>query len=76
MTDPKHGRYSMTKKTMTLALAVLLGLFTPMAASAMWLGDKAPLFTAESTTGEVKMEDFLGKKYVVLAFYFFVNTPA
>ena len=66
----------MIRNVLLLCFAVGLITLGPGAANAVWLGDKAPLFTAESTKGEVKLEDFLGKKYVILAFYFRVNTFA
>lgn len=37
-------------------------------------GDQAPPFTAQSTQGEISLEDFAGQKHVVLALYFAVFT--
>jgi peroxiredoxin Q/BCP len=66
-----------------MSARVLLGcicafamLLAPLAAQALGVGDKAPLFTAESNQGEVTLDQYLGKKNVVLAFYFAINTPA
>ena len=48
---------------MLLALGASQGL-------ALQVGDKAPTFELPSTTGEkVKLDDYLGKKSVVLFFY-------
>ena len=48
-----------------------------LAASAINVGDKAPEFSAPSSTGkEIKLSDFAGKKHTVLFFYIgaFTNT--
>jgi peroxiredoxin Q/BCP len=48
-----------------------------LAASAVNVGDKAPEFSAPSSTGkEIKLSDFAGKKHTVLFFYIgaFTNT--
>jgi hypothetical protein len=48
---------------MLLAIGVSQGF-------ALQVGDKAPMFDLQSTTGEnVKLDDYLGKKSVVLFFY-------
>lgn len=39
------------------------------------VGEKAPPFQARSTRGEIGLADFLGKRHVVLAFYFADFTP-
>ncbi|WP_019120022.1 peroxiredoxin [Brevibacillus massiliensis] len=39
------------------------------------VGAIAPLFTAESTCGEVRLADYIGKKNVVLIFYPRDHTP-
>ncbi|MFM1655365.1 peroxiredoxin [Brevibacillus sp. B_LB10_24] len=39
------------------------------------VGASAPLFTAESTCGEVRLADYIGKKNVVLIFYPRDHTP-
>ena len=48
----------------------------PLSVYAVGLGDKAPLFTAASDKGEVSLNDYLGQKYVIISFYFAINTPA
>ena len=48
-----------------------------LAASAINVGDKAPEFSAPSSTGkEIKLSDLAGKKHAVLFFYIgaFTNT--
>ena len=50
---------------LTLFLAAL-----PAAALAVEAGERAPDFEAESTMGTIKLSDYLGKKNVLLAFYF------
>ena len=55
---------------------VLVGfLILPSMAHALGVGDKAPLFTAESTQGTISLESYLGQKHVVLAFYYADFTP-
>ena len=39
-------------------------------AAALEVGDAAPAFEAESTTGTIRLSDYQGKKNVLLAFYF------
>ena len=53
-----------------LALLFLLLVSVPLAALAADTGGNAPDFEAESTMGTVKLSDYLGKKNVLLAFYF------
>jgi len=50
----------------------LLGplLFLPLQAFGLSVGEKAPLFEAPSTHGTIRLADYLGKKPVILAFYF------
>jgi len=50
-------------------------LMLPSMASALTVGDKAPPFDAESTEGTISLENYLGKKNVVLAFYYADFTP-
>ena len=50
-------------------LAALLSLAVSHAA-AVEVGDPAPAFEAQSTTGTPRLADFHGKKNVLLAFYF------
>jgi hypothetical protein len=50
---------------------LLIALFLlPFQALGLAVGEKAPLFEAPSTHGMIKLGDYLGKKHVVLAFYF------
>lgn len=61
----------------TLYVIVLCTLlFTlPRMSYALNVGDKAPLFTAESTEGTMSLQSYLGQKHVVLAFYYADFTP-
>ncbi len=59
-------------KSLATAAMVALG---SVGAHALEVGEKAPLFEAASTRGTVRLADFLGKKSVVLAFYFADFTP-
>ncbi|UCF88536.1 MAG: hypothetical protein JSV70_09040 [bacterium] len=65
----------MIRRSLFFILATALCLF-PAAAKAVGIGDKAPLFTAVSDKGEVRLGDYLGQKNVILAFYFAINTSA
>ena len=51
-------------------------LVAPGSALAVSVGDKAPGFTVISNKGEVSLDEFIGKKNVILAFYFAINTSA
>lgn len=42
---------------------------------ALQVGNRAPLFEALSTHGTIKLQDYQGRKHVVLAFYFADFTP-
>ena len=57
-------------KWMVLTLIALFVAASPPAAAALEVGQPAPDFEAESTMGAVKLSDYLGKKNVLLAFYF------
>lgn len=50
-------------------------LFATMTAQALEVGQKAPLFSAESTQGEVSLAAVLEGKVAVLAFYYAAFTP-
>jgi peroxiredoxin Q/BCP len=52
------------------ALAVL-----PGGALALEAGDPAPPFEVDSTAGSIRLEDYLGKQNIVLAFYYADFTP-
>lgn len=66
----------MSGNTILIFLCISAMFLTPAAAQALSVGDKAPMFTAESNQGEITLDQYLGKKNVVLAFYFAINTPA
>jgi cytochrome oxidase Cu insertion factor (SCO1/SenC/PrrC family) len=64
----------MTNRWRQFTIALLVGgmllAFGASQGLALEVGDKAPTFDLQSTTGEnVKLEDYLGKKSVVLFFY-------
>ena len=65
----------MKRTALMLCLAVWV-MLAPASAPALGIGDKAPLFTAESDRGKISLANYLGEKYVILAFYFAINTPA
>ena len=65
----------MTRALLFMFFAVGVALI-PIGAQAVGIGDKAPFFTAGSNKGEVSLENFLGQKYVIIAFYYAINTPA
>ena len=50
-------------------LAALLSLAVSHAA-AVEVGESAPAFEAQSTSGTIRLADYHGKKNVLLAFYF------
>jgi thioredoxin-dependent peroxiredoxin len=64
-------RRSVIKGLFTMALVTL----SSIAAHALEVGEKAPLFEARSTRGVIRLADYLGKKDVVLAFYIADFTP-
>jgi hypothetical protein len=39
------------------------------------VGDRAPLFNAESTSGTISLQSYLGQKHVVLVFYYADFSP-
>jgi peroxiredoxin Q/BCP len=47
----------------------------PSISLALNVGDSAPLFDAESTEGTISLQNYLGQKHVVLAFYYADFTP-
>jgi cytochrome oxidase Cu insertion factor (SCO1/SenC/PrrC family) len=56
--------------TIALLVGGMLLAFGASQGFALEVGDKAPTFDLQSTTGEhVKLDDYLGKKSVVLFFY-------
>ena len=64
-------RQSIVGALMTLILA----MGAPLAADAVEVGEKAPLFEGASTMGDIRLTDYIGKQHVVLALYFAVFTP-
>jgi peroxiredoxin len=56
-------------------LAAVVFLSLPLQALALAVGERAPFFEGASTQGAVNLSDYLGKKVVVLAFYFKDFTP-
>ena len=49
---------------------ILAALLFPLLAASADVQDKAPDFEAESTKGTIRLADYLGKKNVLLAFYY------
>ena len=64
----------MRRKLVFVLAAALILLASPVLA--LSVGDRAPDFTAQSNRGEVSLADYLGKKNVILTFYFAIYTPA
>jgi len=62
------------KKFLVALFSIFLILF-PVLATALEVGDKAPQFEAISDKGPISLQDYRGKKNVVLAFYFADFTP-
>lgn len=50
-------------------------MWGPVESFALTVGDKAPLFSGESTQGKIQLTNYLGKKNVVLALFFAAFTP-
>ena len=61
-------------KLVLVLVAALILVTSPVLA--LSVGDQAPAFTAQTNQGEVSLADYLGKQYVILAFYFAIYTPA
>jgi hypothetical protein len=65
-----------TRKSMVLFWFIALTLlWIPGKTFGLDVGDNAPLFSGKSTYGTTQLEDYLGKKNVVLALYFAIFTP-
>lgn len=62
-------------KRILVALLISLATFIPGMAMALEVGTPAPLFEAISDKGPVSLQDFRGRKNVVLAFYFADFSP-
>lgn len=52
-----------------------LSAMSSIGARSLDVGEKAPPFEAPSTSGTVRLADYLGKRNVLLAFYFVDFTP-
>ena len=66
------------KKSKIVILAWFIAMNTllaPAVSFALDVGDKAPLFSGNSTEGQIQLTDFIGKQNVVLALYFAIFTP-
>lgn len=50
-------------------------LSAPKMSYALKVGDKAPLFDAESTMGTISLKSYVGNNNVILAFYYADFTP-
>ena len=61
-------------KLVSVLAAALILVASPVLA--LSIGDQAPDFIAQTNQGEVSLSDYLGKKNVILAFYFAIYTPA
>jgi hypothetical protein len=62
------GRLRM-KKFIVALFACFLAL-VPVLTNALEVGDEAPQFEAVSDKGPISLQNYLGKKNVLLAFYF------
>ena len=60
----------MEKQLLYFTVMALVTLLIPLLAHAAEALGKAPDFEAESTTGTIRLADYLGRKNVLLAFYF------
>jgi hypothetical protein len=55
---------------------VFFGLLTlPVISFGLEVGEQAPSFSANSTQGQIILDDFIGKENVVLALYYAVFSP-
>lgn len=61
---------------MSVLILILICIFLlPLRSFALDEGDKAPLFSGNSTMGQIELANYIGKKNVVLALYFAAFTP-
>lgn len=74
--NPVKGGTVMNRALVYCLVAATLVFLPPLKAAAVGIGDKAPEFKAISDKGEVSLDSYRGQKYVILAFYFAINTPA
>ena len=60
-----------------LVAAISLLFAIPMASAGVEVGDKAPDFELQSTTGgKIRLSDFAGKENVIIEFYLLDFAPA
>ena len=71
----KGGILKTTIETLRGAFILLTLILTPAVSFALDVGDKAPLFSGNSTQGNIQLSEYVDKKNVVLALYFAVFTP-
>jgi hypothetical protein len=64
-----------TRTVLLISFIVIVLLSIPAASSGLNVGDKAPLFSGNSTQGKIQLADYVGKKNIVLALYFAIFTP-
>ncbi len=62
-------------KQVFMCMMIAVFFVIPSIAHALNVGDKAPQFDAESTEGTISLQNYLGQKHVILAFYFADFTP-
>ena len=62
-------------KHLIILFVLVSFLSMPSLSNALNVGDKAPLFDAESTQGTISLQNYLGHKHVILAFYYADFTP-
>ena len=60
-------------KILTSLIAAVLFVI-PSVASALEVGDNAPNFTTQSTAGSINLEEYAGRKNVVLALFYYIDT--
>jgi hypothetical protein len=64
------GRRTVALIVVSAALALTSATVGPRPAGALEVGERAPDFTLPSTTsGDISLRDFRGKKFVLLEFY-------
>ena len=71
----REKKMKKTRLVLLMSFIVLNLLWVPAESFGLDVGDKAPLFSGNSTQGKIQLTDFQGKKNVVLALYFAIFTP-
>lgn len=71
----KEKKMKKTRIVWLMSFIVLNLLWGPAESFGLDVGEKAPLFSGNSTQGKIQLADFQGKKNVVLALYFAIFTP-